>query len=156
MNDEKQTVIATKLSLKTIGAQPKRGELTEENPGPIVLATLIGRVTGYKVGSGDKGEFYAFNGSFEGTNVRTGESARSSKCFVPNALNGLLAEAVDAANGQAIDFALQIGAKFTNTPIGYEYVIVPLVAVQESDELSALRELAENKIKALAGPEKKK
>ncbi|WWT39187.1 ssDNA binding protein [Enterobacteria phage PRDteal] len=131
--------IVSKLTLKTIGAQPKPHSIK----GNTALASIYGRVRGKKVGQSTFGDFIKFEGEFEGVNIATGEVFRSGALILPKVLESLLAGAVDGEN--TVDFAVEIWAKPSekgNT--GYEYGIKPLIEPAASDELAALR----NQVKA--------
>lgn len=130
--------LLSKLSLKGIGAQPKKGSVTEATA-PFACAILFGRTHGYAIGQSTFGEFTKFKGSFEGKNLADGKLYKSGAVLLPKMVEDLLREAVDAADGQAIDFALEIGVKYAANAYGYEYTVKPLVEVKESDELAALR-----------------
>ncbi|WYA79124.1 ssDNA binding protein [Salmonella phage PKJ.Ry.20.3] len=131
--------IVSKLTLKTIGAQPKPHSVKENT----ALASIYGRVRGKKVGQSTFGDFIKFEGEFEGVNIATGEVFRSGALILPKVLESLLAGAVDGEN--TVDFAVEIWAKPSekgNT--GYEYGVKPLIEPAASDELAALR----NQVKA--------
>ncbi|WWT38629.1 ssDNA binding protein [Enterobacteria phage PRDmint] len=131
--------IVSKLTLKTIGAQPKPHSVKENT----ALASIYGRIRGKKVGQSTFGDFIKFEGEFEGVNIATGEVFRSGALILPNVLETLLAGAVDGDN--TVDFAVEIWAKPSekgNT--GYEYGVKPLIEPAASDELAALR----NQVKA--------
>jgi hypothetical protein len=140
--------LISKLSMKGIGAQPKKNSLTEGESKNIAI--VIGRVSKYEVGQSTFGEFTKFRGSFEATNVETGKVYKSGACFLPQVVEALLVDAVDnAPDNSAVDFALAIGVKFSETATGYEYTVEPLTELKEADELTALRQVA---MKALPAP----
>lgn len=131
--------IVSKLTLKSIGAQPKPHSVKENT----ALASIYGRVRGKKVGQSTFGDFIKFEGEFEGVNIATGEVFRSGALILPKVLESLLVGAVDGEN--TVDFAVEIWAKPSekgNT--GYEYGVKPLIEPAASDELASLR----NQVKA--------
>ncbi|WWT37792.1 ssDNA binding protein [Enterobacteria phage PRDasparagus] len=139
--------IVSKLTLKTIGAQPKPHSIKENT----ALASIYGRVRGKKVGQSTFGDFIKFEGEFEGVNIATGEVFRSGALILPKVLESLLAGAVDGEN--TVDFAVEVWAKPSekgNT--GYEYGIKPLIEPAASDELAQLRQTV--KAAALPAPAK--
>lgn len=142
--------LLSKLSLKGIGAQPKRGEV-KEGDAPKAIALLFGRAHGYSIGQSTFGEFTKFKGSFEGKNIADGKTYKSGNVLLPKIVEDLLREAIDAADGVAIDFALEVGIKPAANAFGYEYTVRPLVEVKESDELAALRNVVYGN--ALPAPE---
>ncbi|WWT38288.1 ssDNA binding protein [Enterobacteria phage PRDfuchsia] len=140
--------IVSKLTLKTIGAQPKPHSVKENT----ALASIYGRVRGKKVGQSTFGDFIKFEGEFEGVNLATGEVFRSGALILPKVLESLLAGAVDGEN-TTVDFAVEVWAKPSekgNT--GYEYGIKPLIEPAASDELAQLRQTV--KAAALPAPAK--
>lgn len=131
--------LQSKISLKSIGAQPKAGSLAE---GEVKkLAVFYGRCTGYVTGESSFGEFVKFRGSFEAVNADTGEVYRSSNILMPDIITNLLRDALDNRedDSAALEFAIELGAKYATTSRGYEYTVVPLVQLAESDELGRLR-----------------
>lgn len=139
--------IVSKLTLKTIGAQPKPHSVKENT----ALASVYGRVRGKKVGQSTFGDFIKFEGEFEGVNIATGEVFRSGALILPKVLESLLAGAVDGEN--TVDFAVEIWAKPSekgNT--GYEYGVKPLIEPAASDELAALRNQVKAALPAPAAP----
>lgn len=146
--------IVSKLTLKSVDAQPKRGAFgTAEAPlDPKKLVIFFGRATKWDTMTSQYGESYRFHGNFEGVNAETGETYKSSKLFLPEVVASLLANQIDAADGEAIDFALEIGARFADSTFGYEYTVKPLVETKGADELESLRSLvAPNVAKLLEG-----
>lgn len=145
--------LLSKISMKGIGAQPPRGFVSKENPGPIPLAMLYGRTSRYTIGNSTFGEFTKFGGSFEAVNVATGAAYRSGNILLPRIVEDLLRGALDDREDQnaALEFSLEVGVKYADTATGYEYTVRPLVELAQSDELSHLRESAQ---KALPAPEK--
>ena len=142
--------LLSKISMKGVGAQPSKGSVTKDQ-GTIPLAIMYGRTTRYTVGQSTFGEFTKFNGSFEATNVKTGESFRSGNILLPRIVEDLLRGALDDREdaNSALEFALEIGVKYSENPMGYEYTVRPLVELAASDELSHLRDTA---VKALPAP----
>ncbi len=151
--------LLNKISLKGINAQPKTGSFVEgsgENAKvlpPRSLAVIYGKANSYTVKQSQYGDSFQFNGVFEATNAQTGEIFRSSKVFLPNVIADLFTAAIDDADGSAVEFALEIGAKHAANAFGYEYTVKPLVELQEADELASLRGVAQ---KALPAPSAEK
>lgn len=146
-----ETQLISKISIKGVGAQPKKNSLAEGASEALCL--FYGRVTGYTVGTSSFGEFVKFKGGFEAVNAKTGEVFKSSAILLPDVVNGMLQEAVEGADGNAVDFALEIGVKYSENAYGYEYTVKPLQQMRESDELAALRSMvAEKTTIALPAP----
>ena len=155
-------LLESKLSMKTIGAQPKAGATVIDGP----VAQVYGRARGASYGTTHLGEYLKFKGDFEAVNLATGEVYRSQNLLLPEIASALLAEAltmkgavtgtipapgtkepgkppVDAST--PIEFAFEIGvrSKASTTPGGaaYEYTVRPLMESRETDSLSGLRAL---------------
>lgn len=139
--------LVSKLTIKTMKAQPKSGEVTE----PKMIATLYGRCSDKKIGTSDYGEFIRFKGEFEGVNADTGDSFRSGDMIVPGILESLLDSAITVDENNAVDFAVEVWVEPSDRSMtGYTYNIKPLIKPQESDALAELRNLASG---ALPAPE---
>lgn len=135
--------LVTKLTVKTIGAQPTRHTIKQ----PTMLATVFGRCSNKEAGTSDHGEFVKFKGEFEGFNVSNGESYRSGVLIVPKVLESLLDQAITLDDVNAVDFAVEIWAEPNDKSItGYSYGVKPLIEPAESDALAQLRQLARSKM----------
>ncbi len=138
--------IIGKISVKTCGAAPEMelvtidGKQLPRAKGEQHLLRIIGMCNGLKHGTSEFGPWIAFLGSFEATNVKTGEVFRSSKCLLPESATGALSVAVDNDDEtRAVEFGFDIGVKPCATPTGYEYTVKPLVPVSEKDPLEMLK-----------------
>jgi hypothetical protein len=144
-----KTHLVSKIAMKTIGAQPKKNSLEEGESKE--LAIIYGRASKYEVGQSTFGEFTKFRGTFEAVNAETKDLYKGGACFLPDVVTSLLVDALDNSDGAPVDFALQIGCRFSTAPMGFEYTVSPLTETKESDELTALRGVA---LQALPAPEK--
>ena len=97
---------------------------------------IIGIANDIKMGESNYGEWIAFLGSFKATNLETGETFRSGKCFLPQTATNLIVPALKDSKG--VEFAFNVGIKKADTSIGYEYIVEPLIAASESDPLLLL------------------
>lgn len=137
--------LVSKLTIKTMKAQPKSGEVTE----PKMIATLYGRCTNKKIGTSDYGEFIRFKGEFEGVNADTGDSFRSGDMIIPGILESLLDSTISVDENNAVDFAVEVWVEPSDRSMtGYTFNIKPLIKPQESDALAELRNLAAGKLPA--------
>ena len=108
------------------------------------IMQVIGIATSCKTGQSQYGEYIEFAGDFEAINLITGETFRSSKCFLPGAVPEMVAVAL--AKGKEVEgfsglqFAFSIAVSPSQNPIGYEYQVTPLVENKEADPLAALRD----------------
>lgn len=127
-----------KMSIKNICGPVKKLVPKDEDTAPVMLARIIGSVTGSERGSsnigGEERPWVKFLGQFAGTNLQTGEEFRSFTCFLPSIVSELLENSQQ--DGGIIEFAVDIGAAYSDTPIGYEYVFESLVAPDTVDTLS--------------------
>lgn len=103
--------------------------------------TVYGIAKGVKTGVSTYGEWTAFQGTFEGVNLITGEAYAAVQCFVPEPLQSMLIEAMKKAS--TIEFAFKVGVKRRDDlERGYEYVVTPLTETQEANPLAHLKALA--------------
>lgn len=140
-----------KLSLKTIGAQPKATffDKPEEGAEPElkILGTIFGRANRWDIVPTGFGETVRFIGNFEAlTTDKDGKSAAfaSTRMFLPVAAANLLRDTLDAQDGAGVDFAFEIAAHWADTDFGYQYVIRPITQMSKADELNALRKAIES------------
>ena len=147
-----------KISLKSIGVQPKTGQPITEGP----VAHIYGSARNYLVGTSTYGEFVKFRGDFEATNLATGESYRSANLLLPDIASTLLITALHAAGAKhgtvktattaenpgepataPVEFAIEIGIRKTKNDkpggAGYEFTLRPLIETRDSDPIAALR-----------------
>ena len=153
-------LLESKLSMKSIGAQPKAGAAVTDGP----VAQVYGRARSFSTGTTHLGQYIKFRGDFEAVNLATGEVYRSQNLLLPEIASALLAEALKmrgASSGTLpapgtkgdgvpgtdastpIEFAFEIGlnSKTATTPGGaaYEYTVRPLMDSRETDSLADLR-----------------
>lgn len=140
MTERKESLVS-KITLKSIGVQPKP-QTIKENDAEKPLCVIYGRVQKYDIATSNFGESGRFHGAFEAVNAATGELFKSGKAFLPGVVESLMMDAVNAADGGSVDFALEIGVKPANSATGYEYTVRPLQKLAVSDELQALRDIA--------------
>jgi hypothetical protein len=123
------------------------------------LYVVLGIATKTKSGQSDFGEWTALVGQFEATNMDTGEVYQAPQCFLPEPLNSMLAESLNELDDDenrvnaSVQFAVEVGFKPSDTPIGYEYTTKEIVEADTADPLAALRDAS---AKALPAPTKKK
>lgn len=132
-----------KLSAKTIVGKvkallPKDDNGNIINDSPVALMRIYGICNGIKTGTSTFGEWVAFTGNFKAIRLSDGEVFSGSQLFVPEVVTELLAPVVRAAQGADVEFAFDIGAKGTDTEVGYEYMVNPLMKIEESAPLLAL------------------
>lgn len=108
-----------------------------------VLYHVFGMAHGTKTGTSDNGPFCAFLGSFEAVRAKDGQRYQSGQCFVPKAIEDLLVAAMHAGQKDdptaSVEFAIEVGIEFSETRIGYAYVVKNLIKTKNADPLADLR-----------------
>lgn len=134
-----------KLSAKTIVG---RIDVPEK---ATPLFRVYGQVDGVKSGTGMHGVWNAFLGAFEAVRLDTGEVFQGTQCFLPNQLTDLLVSQVNRLGETgSVEFAVEVGVKPSDSPIGYEYTVKNLIKPTGGDPLAALRDKVQTL--ALAAP----
>ena len=146
-----------KISAKTVCGKVSKPEKANR------LFTVMGIATRVKTGEGPYGPFAGLVGQFEATNIETGEVFQAPQCYLPEPLNTMLTEALqetvtekdDDGNekqvrvNESVQFAVEVGVKPSDAPIGYEYTTKEIVKAETADPLAALRDAT---AKALPAP----
>lgn len=134
-----------KISVKSICGKtgPPKGK-------PKSLMDVYGIASGVKKGESQYGQWFGFIGSFQATNLETGEVFRSGQCFLPNVAGYTLLPAVQAEGVKSVEFGFRIGIIDSDVPTGFEYIAESLLKMSENDPL----ELMMKHIPALAAPKK--
>lgn len=137
-----------KISAATVigGKNVVLEECFKDKTTPHDLYQVVGLCTGIKTGKdkqnknddGSPKDWTALTGSFQATNLMTGEVFRSGVCFMPSfvtdAVAGQLNDEVDT-----VRFAFKIGAHFDAESVtSYVYDATPLMEPAEGDPLSLL------------------
>lgn len=116
------------------------------------LFSIVGVVDGVKPGSTDKGEYLRLIGTFEATNLESGEVFQSGAAILPNFLSEGVGAALMRPNASAVQFAIVIGAKTDEKSVtGYVYTGENLMPPSEHSPLVALKGQLE---KLLPAPKK--
>lgn len=145
-----------KITIKEVFGDKKAvRDLAEKMKGKVApLFNVIGVVDGVKPGSTDKGDYIKLIGTFEATNLETGETFQSGACILPNFLSDGIGAAMMRPNANSVQFALTIGAKTDEKSVtGYVYTGENLLPPSEHSPLVALRSQLE-KEKLLPAPKK--
>lgn len=109
----------------------------------VDLIKIAGESTGAATGQTDKGSFTKLTGSFVGTDLTTGELYQSGQCILPEFIGSQLGAALLNNQGQAVNFAFLIAAKYkANAVTGYEFAIKPLIETKPTDSMARLMALA--------------
>jgi hypothetical protein len=133
-----KTIIGNVLTAFTIDEktkQPVIGEL-------VALFSVVGIANTIKTGTSTYGDWQSFKGTFEATNLLTGEVFRAGELFLPEVAENMLTGPV-TQHGE-VKFGFEIGARSvkdrTNDQIvKYEFTCKPLLDTAENDPIAALK-----------------
>jgi hypothetical protein len=142
----------------------KDGNGKVEDPEPRSLYRIFGVAREVKHGDSQYGQWTAFLGSFEAVRFSDRQRFQAPQAFLQGASEGLLQDALAAAQKQdptaTVAFAFDIGVK----PSGkweaedkgnsYEYTVRTVLKTQQHDPLSELRSIATESLPALSAPTK--
>ena len=128
--------IVRKISVKTIGADPKIGKTARTD-----LMEVLGVVRRYVTGESTFGEWIKLVGAFEATNLATGAVYTAPSCFMPSIVTEMVATEIDSNPNHEISFAFIVGVEPAATPIGYAYYVESLIEPKPIEALASLREL---------------
>jgi hypothetical protein len=123
---EKEIIGLTKMSVNTICGKRSMGK----------ICVILGKATGANQGEDANGHVWsALLGTFQGTNLQTGETFRSGKLFLPSGIH----EPIEAAVGQlkeggSVNFAIEFRRVEAENPIGYSYQAVNLLPVETQED----------------------
>lgn len=150
--------IISKITMKTIGAQPAPRTVTEKKE----LAHIYGRADRVNEGSTTYGIFHKYKGEFKAVNLETGEIYRASSLLLPEIADGLLlAQMMEAGatlgkektgdkaetagervKGDPVEFAVCIGVSPAEnkdgTGRGYQFTAKPIIESQVADPLESI------------------
>ena len=146
-----------KITIKEVfGDKNAVKALAEKAKGKVAgLFNVIGVVDGVKPGSTDKGDYIRLIGTFEATNLETGEVFQSGAAILPNFLSDGIGAAMMKPNASAVQFALTVGAKTDEKSVtGYVYTGENLLPPSEHSPLVMLKSELE-KQKLLPAPKGK-
>ena len=152
-----ETELVRKISSKTV-----MGKI-EAPTKQTNLFHVYGIAHKVRIGESDKGPWVALVGRFEAVRISDGQTFEAAQCFLPEPMSSIISEqlsitepvldgdgkAVKDENGivktkrtsDSIRFALEIGVKKSDSPVGYEYTTKPLMNPAEQDVLADLRKL---------------
>lgn len=130
------STLIKKISIKTV--LKARPAVPEKNGEVNQIMDLIGIANGVQPGETDKGPYNRFIGSFQATNLKTGEVYRSGSCFMPDVAGNLILGALKGG-ASSVEFGFKIGVvKDDQSATGYVYVAEPLMKPSENDPLELL------------------
>ncbi len=144
--------IISKLSVKTIGCNPKKAAAMDDVPGgpapSVALCKVYGIASGIKHTEDTRdGKIYtALIGDFEAINLQDGKIYRSGKLYLPAGIQEVIEAPLQAAADHdppqsiAIRFGFELSSVKSGNPIGYSYQARPLVKPAADDPLMELRQ----------------
>lgn len=136
--------IVSKLSNATLGCDPL--VVKDKAKGTKApMYRVLGRATGIKEAKDTNGEvIYGLTGSFEGTNLLTGQVMRSGVAYLPPGIHETILEPLDKAlaedatnQGVTIVFAFDIFAVAAPNKSGYSYEAIDLVSPEKRVDVFA-------------------
>ena len=158
--------LVNKISFKSVCGNPELQplEMTDENGQKKTVLRgveklymrLVGVVRKYETVTSQYGDSVAFAGEFRAVNLLTGEVYNGGKLFLPNVAESFVynaflnQEMVEGFNG--LELAFDLGIKPSNTAMGYEYTVKPLIEQTATDRLAAML----NSLPALPAPKAEK
>jgi hypothetical protein len=137
-------IIVSKMSIKTIGCNPRAAAAMEHGKGNfIALCRIYGMATGSKaIEDSTSGVIHQpLTGNFEAQNFQTNKIIRSGILYLPKGIHDMILEAVGQLKPkESVNFALELRAVPASNPIGYSYEAIPLIKPVEVDPLEAMRQ----------------
>lgn len=113
------------------------------------LYNIYGMATSYRSGEGTYGPWFSLRGDFgvetllDYGDFKSGTEYRSAEAFLPTIVNDLyvsdVMKALNAEGSKNVKFALKIGVRKADNPIGYEYTVKSLMEKTDTDMLSAIK-----------------
>lgn len=140
--------ILKKITTKTVCGKVDKKSVINSEGDPIWMMVILGRATRRLAQSSDLGEYIRFKGTFEATNIETGEVFKSMNLIVPPIAEDIIEEGFAAEGVNAVEFALKLGVRRDDDSVsGYQWVAESVKKAAEGDPLAALRsELVEQKV----------
>lgn len=139
-----ETTIISKMSVKTVKANPKVASAAPDGSKPFPLCQIYGQANGTKnVEDRGSGEFHeSLIGNFEARNLQDGTMYSSGVLYLPKGIHESIVSAVKKLTNDtdSISFALEIYAVKASNPIGYSYEAKSLMKPVGIDPLEAIRQ----------------
>lgn len=134
-----------KIVTKSIIGDPKKFLVSLDDGETCVLYRVYGTANGVRSGENTNGPWMGFSGQFEAMVVdENGEMQAhygAPQCFLYEPMTSMLADKLRESD--SVDFAVEVLLKRSDSSItGYEYIVKPLLEMQENDSLAHLRQLA--------------
>ncbi len=107
----------------------------------LSVMRVVGIARRIVTGESDYGAWIKLKGEFHATNLLTGEEFHSSTCMLPEVASDLVENALADENNKSVEFGFDITVGPSDTPIGYEYGALSLIAPSQEDPLQKLLEI---------------
>ena len=117
------------ITTKSLGINLEKAKTIE-----VPLYRVLALLSGAEVKSTNYGESVKFSGEIEVTVYETGEIVKGFAIYFPGVAEAIVNAALK--QGSAIQIALEIGAKPSDSALGYEYTVKVLSDLEESRALS--------------------
>lgn len=112
----------------------------------MLLMTVMGLVTRVSHGEGNYGLWTKLHGQFEAVRIEDGEIFTAGACILPDVVNDMIAAQMSQADINTLEFAVDVGVREHDSPIGYEYYAEPLISMEESNPLNGIREKIKDRL----------
>lgn len=137
---EQQIELLSKISPKSVC-----GKIEKDPKDKTILFTVFGIASGIQAGESNMGPWECLTGQFEAVRATDGAVFQAGRCFLPSVAHNPIAGKLKALaddDGKAVRFALQVGIKPSDSPVGYEYTVLPVLNPVEDDAMADLRKIA--------------
>lgn len=143
-----------KLSVATIFGKISIKDLLAAPETTMPVMRVIGLAMGVKKGDSNYGEWTALLGTFQCTNLQTGEASEAATLFLPEVALIPIQVALSAEGVRGVEFAIDISVRYVENGkpggVPYEYTWTPLLPPDQNDPITRIK----NKLLALQGPAK--
>lgn len=148
-------IILSKISPKTVNSGKKQKHPEENDPVKWIYR-IVGIANGIRSDEGAYGPWIALEGTFQAMRFEDGQIFRSGQCFLPQIALNLVLPVLKS--NSAVEFAFNVGIQFSDSQIGYEYTVEPLIDTEENDPINVLIKKIpnENKVAQLEHKKDKK
>lgn len=120
--------------LKKFTVKNVAGRLEAPEEGKREICTVVGRVVNVEMKETQYGPYVRFKGSFAAY-TPDGREFRSSTAIFPEVWQDQVSTPFFADNPPSnLDFAVRLGIKKSDTPIGYEFYAEPIVDMDEATD----------------------
>lgn len=146
-----------KLSIKTLGCNPKQATTAEGEPSKkVFMCRIMGIARNVKGAVGQDGDpVFGLTGQFEGTNNKN-ETYSSGVCYLPSGIQEMIQDPLEALIAQdksaAITFTMDLFAVTATNKAGYSFSAELISDAQREDPFAALRQNAARKPLPLPAP----